>query len=209
MKKLNLTIAVTLGFFLSQNANVAQNVSLSNQLVEILYSKDAVDPQRDDEVNDYRESNNNFFNDINNSRFENSYDGTYKRQEFYYNSGISGNNYFDNRYQATTSFDNYLYFDFDKPQQYNNVGGAICFNGSSAQLPISQQPSTLAGANFSSGLDVNTFMEPPKRRDVTPENSPIFPGDPDVPIDGGIATLLAAGAAYGLRKTIKNKKNKK
>lgn len=37
---------------------------------------------------------------------------------------------------------------------------------------------------------------------------PTDPGDPDVPIDGGISLLLAAGAGYGIKK-IKDNINKK
>ena len=42
-------------------------------------------------------------------------------------------------------------------------------------------------------------------------NEPSFRGDPDnVPIDGGVGILLAAGVTYGLKKIYDNKrKNKK
>ena len=42
-------------------------------------------------------------------------------------------------------------------------------------------------------------------------NEPSFGGDPDnVPIDGGVGILLAAGVTYGLKKIYDNKrKNKK
>lgn len=33
-------------------------------------------------------------------------------------------------------------------------------------------------------------------------------GGPDAPIDGGLSVLLAAGAAYGVKKYRENKKNK-
>lgn len=32
-------------------------------------------------------------------------------------------------------------------------------------------------------------------------------GDPDIPIDGGISLLLAAGAAYGIKKVHQYKQN--
>lgn len=34
----------------------------------------------------------------------------------------------------------------------------------------------------------------------------LFAQDPDVPIDGGVSLLIAAGVAYGVKKALHNKK---
>ncbi len=38
---------------------------------------------------------------------------------------------------------------------------------------------------------------------------PIDPGDPEIPIDGGVSLLIAAGVAYGGKKIAENRKAKK
>jgi len=43
---------------------------------------------------------------------------------------------------------------------------------------------------------------------VTLYAQPVDPPDPDVPIDGGIGFLLAAGALYGAKRIYDVKKNK-
>lgn len=51
--------------------------------------------------------------------------------------------------------------------------------------------------DYSNPFDENTFEE----GDIVGSDAPPFdPDDPDVPIDGGIGLLLAAGAGYGLKK---------
>ncbi|MFN4083731.1 MAG: PID-CTERM protein-sorting domain-containing protein [Bacteroidia bacterium] len=199
MKKINLTIALVAILLINAKANMAQNLSFREQLLEALYGDESYEPQRyEDEGNE-----DGFFNDMNQSRFASSYKSSYERTDY----RIENRRNFDfNRNTPSSGYNfNEQSFDFSSPRNYGNGGGAA---GAGGFEPVTINPGNSAGTiNQGGSIGIAPF-EPPKRRDVTPENSPGLPGDPDVPVDGGIVALLAAGAAYGAkRKFKKNNKN--
>jgi len=198
MKRYNLTTAIILVLLFNMPTQGAANLLFAEPIANVIYA--SANPQRQgNDEDDGWLSNRGNANDTYKSGFESNYNGTYQRQQYNYSNG--GNGYLENRNQTAPSYEYNQPIEFTKSNNITNGGGAINFSGNASNIPVFNEPVT-AGVKNSGNFGAVTAIEPPKRRDVTPDNSPTLPGDPDVPVDGGILTLLAAGAAFGFRKKL-------
>ncbi|MFN4082949.1 MAG: PID-CTERM protein-sorting domain-containing protein [Bacteroidia bacterium] len=155
----------------------------------------------DEEREEYYEEENTsgFFNDMDRPRFESNYKNYNESPGFDYRIENRRNYEFFNNstqqnYNYNWSEEQNLGRNFNR-QNFSFGGG----NGTDGNVTIQQNN---GNANGVIGFG-NTFMDitpkqPPRLRDQKPELTPGNPGDPDVPIDGGILALLAAAGFYGV-----------
>jgi hypothetical protein len=176
MKKLGLGLMVLCALVFNSNIASAQ-VEEDEQGQEQLDDEEVEQPQ--------------FHDDMNRSRFESSFDRNNsfenKRESFRPNNNNSYDNE-DNQYREPRELD----IDINRSTRGTEVlgvGGASRRNPGNASVRSSGGVSgTLQGYNPPRGTqDPNTSF---------PDN----PEDPDVPVDGGLGLLLAAGAGYGFYK---------
>jgi len=157
-----------------------------------------------EEVEEQYDNNNSssFFSDMSKQRFESNYQNTWERTKYDYSTDMSSRGY-DFTRQTQQVMPEYNWD--NNQQQLQNQNQVIIGFGANAAGHTTPQNITAGAVNTTPlQFDVNP-VKPPKIRDQTPELTPGNPGDPDVPVDGGILLLLAAAGSYGLSRNTRKK----
>jgi hypothetical protein len=137
-----------------------------------------------------------FFGDgLNGSRFESNLDNDYQtaRPNYQYNNNRSSSNTnaFGNESQQPIKE-----LDIETHRNYSSEGVVVIGGGGggSNNAPSNYVPGV--GSTITPGT-----ITPPLKGGGNGNSVPDNGGDPDVPIDGGIGFLIAAGIGYGIKKT--------
>lgn len=158
------------------------------------------DDERD--VEEYYEDNSSIFNnDMNRSRFESNYGNTTERPRYDYRFESNRNSYdfYNKSYQQAPTY-NWEESEPNKHYQGQQGGFSVGSGGGQDFTPIN--PSQ--GINFNTvGSQINIIPTPLKRGDINPELTPDNPGDPDVPVDGGVIFLLCSALVLGFYYKVK------
>jgi hypothetical protein len=180
--------------------NSTKMIKLYSMLVLVLFamilSSTSIKAQSDDED----EEEPSFFSDgINSSRFESDLNSDYSTQRPTYESSSRRSRSTESDYNNNTQ--NYKELDLDVHKEVSSEGRVVIGSGGNAgggSIQNSNPTSNNGIGNISSRVNPNI-----KPGDLS---APDNPDDPDVPIDGGLGFLIAAGLGYGIKKMKSNKR---
>ena len=173
--------------------NTIKQLSLILGILVALSYSNQVSAQTEE---DYEEEDESFFSDgLNSSRFESNLDNDYQtaRPNYQYNNNRSSSNTnaFGNESQQPIKE-----LDIETHRNYSSEGVVVIGGGGggSNNAPSNYVPGV--GSTITPGT-----ITPPLKGGGNGNSVPDNGGDPDVPIDGGIGFLIAAGIGYGIKKT--------
>jgi hypothetical protein len=183
-------------------ANTIKQLSLILGLVIALSYSNSLSAQTDEDYEeDYEEES--FFGDgLNGSRFESNLNSDYESARPDYNYKRNQNQSSENAYGNSGATPTYKELDLEvhRESSGNNVR-IIGGGGGGGSNGPNNSPN-----NYVPGIGHTVGTTPPGKGGGPGSYVPDNGGDPDVPIDGGVGILIAAGVGLGLKKKLKRKK---
>ena len=166
-------------------------------LLSVLFTSNTLQAQTDEEED---EDGGGFFSDgLNDSRFESSFGNTKENARPTYEYKNRSND------RTTDGPVNYQTKELDiEVDRHQNFGGGVqVIGGGGGSVGNPASPNGISsGINGATG---SVGITPPLKRTDPIHSFPDNPDDPDVPIDGGVGFLIAAGLGFGLKK-LKNRR---
>lgn len=153
--------------------------------------------ESDDDYSEEEETQ--FFDDINSSRFESDFGTESTRPKYDYK--INSRDYDFGREQ-TAPVQSYDWTSDPNVNNWSKAQGTVTIGGGNASgvPPVIQQS---APTSNSAMFGLNQNPTPPVKKGGNIDAVPDNPGDPDLPLDGGIGFLIASSLAFGTYKRIK------
>jgi hypothetical protein len=177
--------------------NTIKHLSLILGILLALSYSNTLSAQTEEEYYEVEEEEEvSFFGDgLNGSRFESNLSSDYEsaRPNYQYHRGNS------NQSNNSSNYENHQPIkdlDIETHRNYSSEGVVVIGGGGggSNNAPSNYVPGV--GSTITPGT-----ITPPLKGGGNGNSVPDNGGDPDVPIDGGIGFLIAAGIGYGIKKT--------